>query len=354
MLPRGLGPDRQHHHRSGVEPRHVEEGHRDERAGGRRVRFWLRPLLGRDHRSAQAGQHGELDEAADAAVADDGTLGAARRAARVEDHGGAVLRDGLLREPRVGRAVEQLFEARLDLDDRHAQLLALDPGESLAVADDELRGAVADAVEDFVGHPPAVERRHDPSEAHRRPEGDEPLGAVGGEDRHAVARLDAAALAQRPGHGGHVPQMLRVADAAALVDDVLLVAECRGRFEQLAQRAPAVLDDLHRLAQNILLGDLEGGTGSHQPRVDLFQECHGGGLYQAPGGFRLRTRPADAERCALYSYSFGTAQIITNRSSFDLFLYWCISLGKTRAKSPCLISRSSPLSVTTAPRPSIT
>ena len=61
-----------------------------------------------------------------------------------------------------------------------------------------------------------------------------------------------------------------------------------------------------------------------------------------------------AEAEALYSYSFGTAQIITNRSSFDRFLYWCFSLGRTRAKSPFSIFCSSPLSVTSAPRPSIT
>ena len=37
-----------------------------------------------------------------------------------------------------------------------------------------------------------------------------------------------------------------------------------------------------------------------------------------------------------YSYSLGTAQMMTRGMAADMFLYWCVSSGRTRTKSPFL------------------
>ncbi len=155
----------------------------------------------------------------------------------------------------VAVVIPQRIEVGPDLE--NAQLGAFHTGqgrpgdsrEAPGVADQQLRLAVFEAVQDLVAYPPAVETDRDRAEAHGRPEGLDPLGAVGGEDRDAIASSHAEAIAQRGGELRDAAEILGVRDAAPVVTDQILGVAVRGRRgEQRPQRRHALLEDARRLA----------------------------------------------------------------------------------------------------------
>ena len=80
----------------------------------------------------------------------------------------------------------QVGEVLLDDDDGHAGICTLQTGQALDVSHQQLWGGVDEGVLDLIAGPPAVARHRHRSERHRRPERDDPLRAVGGQDGHPV------------------------------------------------------------------------------------------------------------------------------------------------------------------------
>ncbi len=194
--PHGLRAAREHHDCAGVEAGDVEERRGDQRAGrARRTRRHAAVGGGREHHP-RAVEELHADQREDVALRVDRALRPAGGAARVQDRGRVVLLDRDFGQRRVAIRAP-ILELALDLDHGHAERTVRDALEPAAIRDQDLRVAVAHAVADLVAGPPAVQADRDGAERLRRPERDDPLGAVRGEDRDAIAAPHAEARFQR-------------------------------------------------------------------------------------------------------------------------------------------------------------
>ena len=280
---------------AGVHARHVEERRRHVRdvlrgrAGIGRV-----ALGGVAHHAVRAVRHRELGEGDHAAVGLGGALRAPRRPAGEEDRGGVVFFDRVVGQFGIGRVRAEALELGFDLDDGHRRRRgSLEAGEALAIADQQLGFAEFEAVVDFVGRPPAVQRRDDGALAHGRPERDDPLGAVRGHDRDAVSRGNVIALTERPGGRGDQAQVLPVGDPAVAEHQVFLVAVSGAGCEQLPQRPVAVLEDRKGLAEDGFLRDFEGPAGAEELLLNGIESgLHAPSVF--PGGTVVGRRRAGA------------------------------------------------------------
>jgi len=221
----------------------------------------------------------------------DGALRPAGGAARVQDGGGIVLVDRHVRQRGAEIVVPDLLELGLDLDHRHAQRLARDPREPLAVADQELRLGVTERIQDLVARPPAVHADRDRAERERRPERDDPFGAVRGEDRDAIALADSEALDEGLRDGRHHLPVLREREPQLVADEILVVTEAERALEQRPQVRRTLLEDRHHLAEHRLVHDLERPAGAGELGGDFLEAGHGRGhLWPRPPGRRRSAR----------------------------------------------------------------
>src|SRR5262249_30871560 len=92
---------------------------------------------------------------------------------------------------------------------------------------------------------------------------DDPVGAVVGEDRDAIALREAVIARERAGRTKDAARELAVREAPLALHEEREVAARRRRRDLLAQRALAVLERLHRAPAHRLGDDLErrAGTG---------------------------------------------------------------------------------------------
>jgi hypothetical protein len=145
---------------------------------------------------------------------------------------------------------------------RAGQLLGAQARQALLVRDEERGLAVGDAVQDLVGRPPGVEAHRDCAQAGDGPEAEHPLGAVGGQDGHAVAGLDAVDGSEVGGQGGDEVEVLGVGvPAAVLPDHVVGLAEGGGALENVAQGARAVLEDRQGSPRMVACSSSKGCPG---------------------------------------------------------------------------------------------
>ena len=233
-----------------------------------------------------------------------GRLRAAGGARREEHDRRVVFGDRRLGEPGVGGETAQRLELVSDLQERNPGRLAPEPFESAGVGHEQLRSCQVEAVADLLAGPPTVHRHHDPAERDHRPEGEDPLGTVGGEDRHPIAGGDAVPLLQRPCDRRNVGEVLVVVPAAPVgEDDVVLVAVVCRLGEKLAQRTGAILEHLQALAEHFFFDHFEEAPRRHERRDGFLQGRHGRTLRFTHGGFlrtsrSLRRRSVRCERDA--------------------------------------------------------
>ena len=182
------------------------------------------------------------------------------RTARIEDDGRIVLVDGHVADRGAATTLDQAIEVRLDFDGAVRRAVRSHPSEALSIRDQDPRLAAVQRMRDLASRPHRVHRGDDTADAERRPECDDPLRAVRGQDRDAIARRDTEVFAQHVGKRGDALQMLVVREAFVADDDVAEVAESGGVDQQLARRPRPVLEHRHSLPEDELLGDLERGT----------------------------------------------------------------------------------------------
>ncbi|MNS46747.1 hypothetical protein D3C72_792570 [compost metagenome] len=130
-------------------------------------------------------------------------------------HGVAGSGDQLLvaGEQRVGRERHDVIDVDLGQE-------ALDHLGELGAEEDHLRFGVLEDVLDLAGHQSEVDRHEDRAQLADGEEQFEDVARVVGEDRDAIALLDAEAVTERVGHGVGAAVEVAVAQAAAggLVD----------------------------------------------------------------------------------------------------------------------------------------
>ena len=203
-------------------------------------------------------------------MADDGSLGSTRGAARVEDQARVVLIDGLRGQFAVRCAFHQASKLALNLQGGDIEVKVLDPGQALAVADQELGFTVLRRIVDLVRGPEPIESDQNAAQAGHCPPGHDPFRSVGGDNGHPVALLDAVVLGQGSGDGRHTLNMIGVGDPQVALDKVFLVAVDRGFLQKLANGFLAIFEDFHGLAGHSLLPQFEGAFGAGQLLSDLF------------------------------------------------------------------------------------
>jgi hypothetical protein len=164
-----------------------------------------------------------------------------------------------------------VLELALDLDGRYATRGISDSVEALTVGDQHSWFRIFDAVENFVAYPPAVHAYGDGAEADGGPEGDDPFGAVRGQNRDTVARFDAVSLAQHARGRSHTPKRFGEGKTGLFTDEVRLLAVHGCVGQKLPKRLRTVLEDGHLLAKDRAFDDLERGARPRQLRFYLRQ-----------------------------------------------------------------------------------
>ena len=180
------------------------------------------------------------------------------------EQGRLVLVDGHTGQRCIWGERLQVGEVLLDDHDGHPGIGTLQTSQALRVGHQQLRGGVGEGVLDLVAGPPAVARHRHRSQRHRRPERDDPLRAVGGQDRHPVTGNDTPVShgGRHRGHQSLVAGEGQNPPACPVVEDgVVGIAEPAGLLQEFPERPVPLHEDLHGFAQHVLDGHLEWATG---------------------------------------------------------------------------------------------
>ena len=278
-----------------VQPRNMEQRHRQQRARllGRRLRLDAGDQ--RAHRGVQLPRHQRRD---DVAVARRHALGVAGGARGVEHRGQVVGRDGRGGHGHVADRVGQVLQQARALGQLlgpHRQHLqarrggALGPAvQPFGIGQQDLGATVGQRVGHFLGRPVRVHRhRHRPDRGDGC-EGEDPLGVVAHRDRHPVAMLHTAAVHQ------HLADARRRGPGLGEAVALILVAEkgqlAGGGLEQRTQGRRCVLENPQRSAVDRFVDQfvrLAGGGGDGDGLL-AGDRSHVAGLSWRCGGKRWR------------------------------------------------------------------
>jgi hypothetical protein len=165
----------------------------------------------------------------------------------------------------------------------------IDADQTLLVGEHYLGARIVECVDDLVGHPPGVERHSDRADRGDGDEGGDPLGIVAHRDRHPVALGDTEIVHQGvtdlSSHGQH----LRHRPTLVLVDDEVVVTNCR-QLEQGSDVRRGTGEHLGRDPADVCSGDLEHRPGRAHGLAGLAKSHrHSLGFVAVPAG-RSHTR----------------------------------------------------------------
>ena len=257
--PDGLDAAHERRDRRTLHPGEVEQ--REHRQAGATCR---RRGVGQ-HRVACADHECRQHERDEAAVAHQRCLGASGSAGSELQDDGVVLGDRRPGQVGIGGEGEQVGEVVLDHDRRDPRIVALEAGEATAVGDQQGRAGGLEPVLDLAPGPPAVEADRHGAHGRTGPEGEDVLGAVGGEDRHPVAVSDPP-VGEGCGHRGDLSLEAAEREDPSLTGvvehRVLGVAVLGGPDQEVPQRPGPGGEHLHRLTEDLLGGELEIAAGA--------------------------------------------------------------------------------------------
>ena len=190
------------------------------------------------------------------------TSGGARR--ELQDDR-VVLGDRCLGEAGIRGEGEQVCEVVLDHDRGTPGSVPSRRGQAASVCDQQGRGGGLEPIFDLAAGPPAVEADSHSTHGRTGPEGDDVLGAVGGEDRHPVAVSNPPIGEGRCHRSDLSLEALERQDTSltGIVEHRIIgIAVTGSPGQHVAQGPGPVHEHLHRLPQDLLGRDLEEAAGA--------------------------------------------------------------------------------------------